>query len=206
MAVTVRTMKVATLVEARDPIWDISPAWVRVLVRLGPPLGPIVVTSDGTLVRGADEVQAAIELGLDEIDARVISVKGQGELIEAALRESRSRPLSVAERRTGAELLLRTAPHLSDRYIADVAGVHHKSVATWRGAGGEIASCARRLGRDGKYYPPSHPVSVAESTPVTPKPGAHQDRPGLLRRLVRAARRLLAVLRGRSSRSSQETR
>ena len=202
MAVTVRTVRVATLAEARDPIWAVSPAWVRVLVRLGPPLGPIVMTSDGTLVRGADEVQAAVELGLDELDARVIRVKGQGELIEAALRESRSRPLSVAERRTGAELLLRTAPHLSDRYIADLAGVHHKSVATWRRAGGEIANCKRRLGRDGKSYPPTHPVSDAESAPVTPNPGAGQARPGFLRRLVRAARRVLAILRRRSSRSS----
>ena len=32
-----------------------------------------MLTSDGTLVRVADEVQAAVELGLDEIDARVIS-------------------------------------------------------------------------------------------------------------------------------------
>ena len=143
-----------------------------------------------------------MKLGLEELDARVISVNGPGALIEAALRETRSWTISVAERRAGAELLVSTAPHLSDWYIADLVGVNHKSVATWRRAGGEIASCERRLGRDEKCYPPSHPVSDAEAAPATPNPGAGQDRPGFLRRLVRAVRRLLVVLRRRSSRSS----
>lgn len=154
------SVQVATLVDSPSPIRAVDPAWVGTLVRLGPPFSPIVVASDGAtgwvLVDGAHRLRAAVILGITTLVARIVSASGEGEVVEAALRANCAKPLRMPERRAAAQCLLRVSPSLSDRCIADLAGVHHKSVGRWRSEAGECATSDRRVGRDGKSYPSYH--------------------------------------------------
>jgi predicted HicB family RNase H-like nuclease len=150
----------ATLVGCPSPIRAVDPAWVARLVRLGAPFSPVVVAPDGAsgwvLVDGAHRVQAALALGIDTLPATVVSVSSEGDLLEAGLRANCAKGLSMPERKAAGHRLLRVSPSLSDRRIADLAGVSHRSVGRWRSEAGECAISHRRIGRDEKSYPASY--------------------------------------------------
>ena len=63
-------------------------------------------------------------------------------------------PLSQADRRAAAERIIGSHPHLSDRAIAEVAGLTAKTVAKIRrDSGGADTGTAARVGRDGRVRP-----------------------------------------------------
>ncbi len=160
MTATLISIAVATLVGCPSPLRAIDPKWVAMLVRLGPPFAPIVIASDGAagwvLVDGAHRVHAAVILGISMLDARIVSASNETELLEAALRANRAKRLSATERREAALRLLKVSPAMTNRRIADLAGVHHKTIGHWRSELGACATSDRRIGRDGKCYPASH--------------------------------------------------
>lgn len=64
--------------------------------------------------------------------------------------------LSPKERKAAATRILGMYPDWSDRTVAAAAGMSHRTVATIRRkcSGGQFAHLNRRIGRDGKTYPP----------------------------------------------------
>ncbi len=63
-------------------------------------------------------------------------------------------PLSQADRRAAAERIIASHPHLSDRAIAEIAGLTAKTVAKLRRDGdGTGVVLAARVGRDGRVRP-----------------------------------------------------
>jgi hypothetical protein len=67
---------------------------------------------------------------------------------------------------------LRESPDKSLRWVAKMLGVHHTTVGSVRGemqSTGEIASCPRTVGEDGKYRPAAKPLKVVARSPVDRK-------------------------------------
>ncbi len=63
-------------------------------------------------------------------------------------------PLSQADRRAAAERIIKSHPHLSDRAIAEVAGLTAKTIAKLRPeSDGTDGVLATRVGRDGRVRP-----------------------------------------------------
>ncbi|MFD6252929.1 hypothetical protein ACFWF7_10820 [Nocardia sp. NPDC060256] len=72
-------------------------------------------------------------------------------------------PLSLAERKAAARRLVASHPQWSDRLIASVIGLSHKTVgAERRRSGGESTRLNTRVGRDGK----AHRLTVSEGREV----------------------------------------
>jgi hypothetical protein len=59
------------------------------------------------------------------------------------------RPLSLSKRQRAASQLLRQSPDRSDRFIGEVCGLDHKTIAAIRARNGDTMT-GRRIGRDGK--------------------------------------------------------
>ncbi len=131
-------------------------AHVRVLAELGTDLPPILVNRrtmrvvDGwhrvlaAKLRGESEIQAQF-LDCDDDEAFVLAVQAN---IAHGL------PLTLAERTAAAKRIMLANPQWSDRAIASVTGLAHKTVgAIRRRDRDQLPSADTREGRDGRVRP-----------------------------------------------------
>jgi hypothetical protein len=137
----------------------VDQAHVRLLAEASTALPPILV-QHGTLrvidgmhrlhaakLRGDASIEAHFFFGRDE-DAFVLAVEAN---ITHGL------PLSLADRTAAAARIVVSHPEKSDRAIARLTGLAHKTVAALRGrlTGDKPQSDERRVGRDGRVRPVS---------------------------------------------------
>ena len=120
------------------------------------PLPPILVDRRTLrVIDGTHRLLAAAAAGLTMIEAEFFD----GPAEEAFLRAVQANvthglPLSPEDRRRAAARIVTSHPHMSDRAIADVAGLSAKTVAIVRRAlGPSTSQPAARIGRDGKIHP-----------------------------------------------------
>jgi ParB-like chromosome segregation protein Spo0J len=141
---------------------------VRALAETGTALPPILVHRPTMqVVDGRHRLRAAQRRGKDHIEVRFV-VDDEADLFVLAVQEnvSHGRPLSLAERKAAAVRILLTHGHWSDRAIAAVTGLTHKTVsAVRRRSGGAAVRSGVRIGRDGIARPldPSHGRQAAEN-------------------------------------------
>jgi ParB-like chromosome segregation protein Spo0J len=95
-------------------------------------------------LRGEQEIPALFYDGT-EADAFVLAVK---------VNRAHGLPLSLADRKAAAVRIIATHSRWSDRAIADVTALSHKTVGTIRrGLNGEIRQMDARIGQDGRVRP-----------------------------------------------------
>ncbi|MEU0545070.1 ParB N-terminal domain-containing protein [Nocardia sp. NPDC005978] len=157
---------------------------LRLLCELHEPHPPIVVHRvtmriidgfhrlEAARLRGATTVQARFFDGTDQ-EAYVLAVKANA---------VHGLPLSLSDRKRAATQILQLFPDWSDRRVAGITGVAHKTVgAIRRRAGGEIPHLERRVGRDGRLQRSDRrgtssdgqarvraPIAENQSTPIRP--------------------------------------
>lgn len=106
------------------------------------------------VIDGFHRTVAARLKGFTHIDAYLVD--GSEELaFIVGVRENTTHglPLSLTDRRTAAERIMRTHPHWSDRSIATTAGLSAKTVASIRARIDEDSRSSHRLGSDGRLRP-----------------------------------------------------
>ena len=126
----------------------------RTLAEAGTDLPPIVVQrGTNRVVDGRHRVRAAHLRGQTTIRARYFDGDDDAAFVLAVhLNARHGLPLSLADRKKAAERILVAHPVWSNRAIASVAGISHKTVATLRQNVGVSAGQAR-IGRDGRRRP-----------------------------------------------------
>jgi ParB-like chromosome segregation protein Spo0J len=122
---------------------------------------PPVIVNRGTMavIDGVHRVEVFRRLGKSHIKAVLFEgndVEALATAIEANVKHGK--PLSRSERQTAAQVLLRSYPDRSDRWVGDVCGLSHTTVAVLRGRLA-LADAPVRTGRDGRQRP------------VDPRPG-----------------------------------
>ncbi len=141
-------------------------------------LPPIVVDERTmTVIDGVHRLEAARRAGRAEIKALLFSgneTEGLVVAIQANVRHGK--PLSRAERQAAACALLRRSPDRSDRWVGEICGLSHSTVARLRQAA-EIADRGVRTGRDGRRRPvdpsPGH-TAVAKALDAGPATSIRQ--------------------------------
>ncbi len=127
-------------------------AYARILAETDNPLPPILVhrptmrVIDGTHRLQAAKIKKATAITVqffdgDEQAAFILAVKSN---IAHGL------PLSLADRKTAACRILGLRPQWSDRAIAAVTGLSHKTVGRLRRSTGEVPQSNAHVGRDGR--------------------------------------------------------
>ncbi|MFI2477855.1 ParB N-terminal domain-containing protein [Nocardia xishanensis] len=119
------------------------------------PLPPILVHRPTMrVIDGFHRTVAARRKGFTHIDAYLVD--GSEELafiVGVQENVTHGLPLSLADRRTAAERIIRTHPHWSDRSIATTAGLSAKTVASIRSSIDDNSQSSHRLGSDGRLRP-----------------------------------------------------
>jgi ParB-like chromosome segregation protein Spo0J len=126
---------------------------------------PIVVDERTmTVIDGVHRVEASRRAGRTEIKALLFS-GGETDALVIAIKANvkHGKPLSRGERQAAAAALLRRCPDRSDRWIGEICGLSHTTVARVRQAT-EAADRGVRTGRDGRRRPvdpsPGHAAVV----------------------------------------------
>lgn len=128
-------------------------AHTRVLANTEAELPPILLHRETMqLIDGAHRLKAAKANG-----ARVIRVRffdgtaDEAFLLAVQANIAHGLPLSITDRKAASLRIMRMYPLWSDRKIAEVAGLDHKTVGTVRKqSSGDVPQTGRRLGRDGR--------------------------------------------------------
>jgi ParB-like chromosome segregation protein Spo0J len=131
---------------------------IRVLAGVGVPLPPIVVHRQSMRVLdGMHRLRAAILRGDDDIDVHFFDGdEDEGFIIAVQANIAHGLPLTLADRRAAALRILRAYPTLSDRAVAAMVGLSHKTVGSLRRSpSGEVPQSDVRVGRDGRERPTS---------------------------------------------------
>ena len=102
---------------------------------------------------GWHRVMAAKQIGAIDIPA-TLHAGGRADALKHALgaNATHGHRRTNADKRRTVEIALREFPGTTDRAIAEMCGVDHKTVTAARVSGGEIPQVAR-TGQDGKKYP-----------------------------------------------------
>ena len=133
---------------------------VATLMEVADRLPPVIV-NQGTMavIDGVHRVEVFRRLGKSHIKA-VLFAGDEVEALVAAIEANvkHGKPLNRSERQTAAQVLLRSYPDRSDRWVGAVCGLSHTTVAIVRGRL-DIADTPVRTGRDGRQRP------------VDPRPG-----------------------------------
>lgn len=163
---------------------------VRTLAELGGRWPPIVVARrDNQVIDGLHRLEAARLLGHATITAKLFDGT-EDEAYVAAIKYNveHGLPLTLAERKDGANHILRVHPSWSDRRIASICGLSPATIGTLRarlraesGLDPHDSTGERRTGRDGRSRPVNTAAArsrVAEAIVATPglslrKIGAH---------------------------------
>jgi ParB-like chromosome segregation protein Spo0J len=150
------SVRIAALVRTGSPrSGGLDSAHVQRLVEADWPLPPILVHRPTMrIIDGFHRVAAAVQMGIDEIDAYVIDGSVESMFVLAVRANvTHGLPLSLADRRTAADRILCTHADWSDRAIASATGLSAKTVRGIRCASGEHPQLHKRLGRDGRLRP-----------------------------------------------------
>lgn len=125
---------------------------------------PPILVSSGTMavVDGMHRVAAARHLGLLSMRARIFEGNDHEALIEAVRANvTHGLPLRLDERTGAARQILAGSPDRSDRAIAEICGIDHKTVARLRATlatSADSPAPVTRMGRDHRV----RPVNAAE--------------------------------------------
>jgi ParB-like chromosome segregation protein Spo0J len=157
---TVSTVSISGLVRSDSPrLAGEDEEHIRRLAESDEPLPPIVVHWPSMLViDGLHRVRAAELRGQRTIGARFLDC-GRDEIFVEMVRANVAHglPLSLADRKAAVARVLTTHPHWSDRMIAGVTGLAHKTVGRIRrGLAGHLPEATTRVGRDGHTRPLGH--------------------------------------------------
>ncbi|MFD6158084.1 transcriptional regulator [Nocardia sp. NPDC060256] len=128
---------------------------VRLLTEAPTPLPAIIVhRSTMRVIDGAHRLAAATELGHETIAVRFFDGSADDAFVLAVQANvAHGLPLSLAERKAAARRLVASHPQWSDRLIADITGLSHKTVGAQRQRSpGENAHLNSRVGKDGKVH------------------------------------------------------
>ncbi|WP_454560901.1 hypothetical protein [Mycobacterium haemophilum] len=134
---------------------------VSILAQSPTPLPPIVIhRSTMHVIDGMHRLRAAQLRGATVISARLFDgTEDDAFMLAVHLNVTHGLPLRLADRKAAAERLLSSNPQWSDRSIARIVGVSHRTIAKVRHrAIANDAPSLSRLGRDGK----AHPVSTVD--------------------------------------------
>ena len=149
------------VVRLSDLVGSYSPRAVRVdedhvlaLAEVLDRLPPVVVDQRTMkVIDGVHRVEASRRLGRTEIRALLFSGSETEALVVAVQANVRhGKPLTRSERQAAAGNLLRRCPDRSDRWVAEVCGLSHSTVARIRKAA-EALGPGVRTGRDGRRRP-----------------------------------------------------
>jgi ParB-like chromosome segregation protein Spo0J len=164
---------------------------------------PPVVVDKATMkvIDGVHRVEASRRMGRAEIRAVFFEGSETDALVVAVQANIRhGKPLSRGERQAAAGALLRRCPERSDRWLAEVCGLSHSTVARIRQAADALGPGAR-TGRDGRRRPVD-PIAgrAAIAKALAEEPGtsfrqaaeAAGVAPSTVHRTVTAVRRLRA--------------
>lgn len=166
---------------------------VRLLAESDAELPPILVNRRTMhVIDGMHRVQAADLRGQGKIEAIFCECDDEEAFVLAVKANvSHGLPLPRADRNAAAKRIINSHPEWSDRAIASVTGLSHKTVgAIRRRASGEIPQSSTRLGRDGR----ERPVDAAEGRIQAGRILA--ERPGVsLREVAREAGVCAATVR-----------
>jgi ParB-like chromosome segregation protein Spo0J len=150
-------VSVSDLVRGESPRLDgENEEHIQRLAETDESLPPIVVHWPSMLViDGMHRVRAAQLRGQSVIGVRFLDC-GRNEIFVEMVKANVSHglPLSLADRKAAAERVLATHPQWSDRMIAAVTGLAHKTVGRIRrDLAGRLPEAATRVGRDGYARP-----------------------------------------------------
>ncbi|MFJ2259107.1 ParB/RepB/Spo0J family partition protein [Streptomyces sp. NPDC087844] len=166
---------------------------VRLLAESDTELPPILVNRRTmSVVDGMHRVRAAELRGQEKIEAVFCECDDEEAFVLAVKANvSHGLPLPRSDRNAAAERIVSSHPEWSDRAIASVTGLSHKTVgAIRRRASGEIPHSHTRMGRDGR----ERPVDAAEGREQAGRILA--ERPGVsLREVAREAGVCTATVR-----------
>jgi ParB-like chromosome segregation protein Spo0J len=131
-------------------------AHIARLAEIDTPLPPILVDRRGMwVIDGMHRLLAAMLRGQESIEVEFFD----GTEEDAFLRAVQSNvahgfPLSQADRRAAVTRIMSTHPHMSDRAIADAAGLGRRTVAAIRRCStGTVPQLNTRIGKDGRVRP-----------------------------------------------------
>ena len=152
-------VSLSSLVPADSPrLQGLNAAHAEALAEVDQELPPILVQrSTKQVIDGMHRVGAARLRGQDKILAQFFDGgKDEAFLLAVTTNIKHGLPLTLADRRAAAARIIRLRPDVSDRWIADVAGLAAKTVAAIRQrVTGSGPGLARRIGRDGRVRPTS---------------------------------------------------
>ena len=164
---------------------------------------PPVVVDKRTMkvIDGLHRVEASRRMGRSEIRAVFFDGSETDALVVAVQANIRhGKPLSRSERQAAAGALLRRCPERSDRWLAEVCGLSHSTVARIRQAADALGS-GTRTGRDGRRRPVDSAAGrAAIAKALAEEPGSSFRQaaeaagvaPSTVHRTVAAVRRLRA--------------
>ena len=130
-------------------------AHLRVMAELAGAWPPLLITRSGRIVDGRYRYLAACRLSHTHVDCVVFNGPDSDAFVEAVRRNvTQGLPLTLPERKKAAGRILADRPGWSDRKIAELCGLTHKTVGRLRQdgicQGGEFRHLDARQGRDGK--------------------------------------------------------
>ncbi|HEV2345294.1 MAG TPA: ParB/RepB/Spo0J family partition protein [Actinocrinis sp.] len=131
-------------------------AHIARLVEVDGPLPPILVERRTMrVIDGTHRLMAAAFKGQGTIDVEFYDGSSEDAfLLAVQANVTHGFPLSQADRRAAAARIIKTHPHLSDRAIAEVAGLGAKTVASLRRRSDDAGPPqTARMGRDGRVRP-----------------------------------------------------
>jgi ParB-like chromosome segregation protein Spo0J len=134
-----------------------DPEHVRVLTESDEILPPIIVHRKSMrVIDGAHRWRAAVARGDSQI--AVLFFEGDDRaafVLSVEANVAHGLPLSLADRRAAAERIIESYPEWSDRAVAAVAGLSHKTVGALRRQrpSGNVPQLRARVGRDGRLRP-----------------------------------------------------
>jgi hypothetical protein len=106
------------------------------------------------VIDGMHRLLAASMTGRDSIEVRFFDGSPQDAFLCAVeANVTHGLPLSQADRRSAAERIVESHPHLSDRAIAHLAGLSAKAVGAIRRRSITVPQVQARVGKDGKVRP-----------------------------------------------------
>lgn len=170
------TVPISSLLPGESPRLDgHNQEHVARLAEIETPLPPILVDRRTMrVVDGMHRLFAAVLRSRDEIEVEFFD----GDREDAFLRAVEANvahgfPLSQADRRAAAARIMVTHPHMSDRAIAQLAGLGAKTVAAIRRSTDAVPQLNARVGRDGKVRPLSNVAGRQRAAEVlASNPGA----------------------------------
>jgi len=142
-------------------------AHARVLAETPSTLPPIIVhRATMRVIDGMHRLRAARINGARKIAAQFFDGDDDAAFVlSVKVNTAHGLPLTLADRKAAAERVVAAYPEWSDRSIADVTGLSHKTVGALRRLStGENTQLPYRIGRDGRIRPLDGPHSRRRAT------------------------------------------